>query len=126
MNLVHGECFISVDSDIIVVKVVGAFNREGIIKSVDELKSVIESFRQKKFKILFDYLEAEGATPGAFDEINTCNLWLNTQNMAAKALVINSPANITILEKRTPARKSQNAKNFDNRSSAINWLKSQS
>ena len=126
MSLEHGKSIISVDDDIITVTVIGMFNKEGLIRTIEELKSVIESFHQNKFKTLFDYLKAEGATPDAYDEINKCNNWLNTQNMVAKALVINSSVNLNILEVRTPARKSQNTKNLDNITSAINWLKLQS
>ena len=120
----HGKSYISVDGDIISVIAVGAYNKEGIIKTIEQLKSAIESFNQKKFKLLFDYSQVEGATPDVFNEINECNVWLNCQNMAAKALVINSTMHLAILESRTPARNLQNAKNFEDKPSAINWLKS--
>ncbi|MCJ8337126.1 MAG: hypothetical protein MJK10_01530 [Pseudomonadales bacterium] len=126
MAVEHGKYFISVDGDIITVKAVGAFNSEGIVKAIEELESVIESFSQKKFKLLFDYLETEGGTPDVFEKINECNIWLNSQNMVAKALVINSSTYLAILENRTPARSSQNAKSFNDKTSAINWLKLQS
>jgi hypothetical protein len=125
MGSEHGQSSISVDGDIISVKAVGAFNQEGIVKSIEELKVVIESFCQKEFKLLIDYSEIEGGTPEVFERINECNLWLNTQNMVAKVLVINSSVNLAILESRTPARKLQNTKNFDNKASAITWLKTQ-
>lgn len=126
MTVEHGKSAVSVDGDIIIVKAVGSFNREGIVTTIEELKSVIEGFCQKEFKLLFDYSEAEGGTPDVFDRINECNIWLNSQNMVAKALVINSSIHLAILESRTPARNSQNAKSFDNKESAINWLKLQS
>ena len=122
----HGKSFISVDGDIITVKAVGAYNTEGIVKVIEELKVIIESFSHKEFKLLFDYTETDGGTPEVFEKINECNIWLNSQNMVAKALVINSAMHLSILESRTPARKSQNTKNFDNKASAIYWLKLQS
>ena len=125
MSIEHGKCSVSVDGDIITVKAVGAFNSEGIVKAIKELESVIESFGQKEFKLLFDYSETEGGTPDVFDKINECNLWLNNQNMIAKAIVINSPTNLEILESRTPARSAQNSRNFDNKASAVYWLKSE-
>jgi hypothetical protein len=125
MTVEHGKSFISFDGNIITVKAVGSFNREGIVKTIEELKSVIEVFYKKKFKLLFDYLEIEGGAPDVFDKINECNIWLNSQNMVAKALVINSPMHLAILESRTPARRSQNSKSFDDKASAINWLNSQ-
>ncbi len=122
----HGESFISVDGDIITVKAIGAFNLEGIVKVITELELIIESFCQKEFKLLFDYSQTDGGTPEVFDKINECNVWLNSQNMVAKALIINSPTNLAILESRTPARNSQNTKQFDDKASAIAWLKLQS
>ena len=121
----HGKNSISVDGNIITVKSVGAYNTEGVFKAIEELKVVIESFFQKEFKLLFDYTETYGGTPEVFEQINECNIWLNSQTMVAKALVINSAMHLSILESRTPARKSQNTKNFDNKASAINWLKLQ-
>ena len=121
----HGQSFISVDGDIIIVRAVGAFNEEGIVNTIGKLKSVIESFGPKGFKLLFDYSEAEGGTPDVYDKINECNIWLNGQNMIAKALVIDSPTKLEILESRTPARRSQNFKNFNDKKKAISWLKLQ-
>jgi len=122
----HGKSYISVDGNIITVKAVGAYNKEGMVKTIEELESTIESFNQKEFKLLFDYTLSEGGTPDVFDKINECNIWLNSQNMIAKALVINSSMHLSILESRTPARKSQNTKNFDNKTSALAWLRLQS
>ena len=122
----HGRSYISVDGDIITVKAVGAYNKEGMIKTIEQLESVINSFNQKEFKLLFDYSQAEGGTPDVFDIINECNIWLNSQNMVAKALVINSSMHLTILESRTPARYLQNSKSFSDKASAVNWLKTQS
>ena len=126
IELEHGKNSISVDDNIITVKSVGVYNIEGIVKAIEELKVVIESFSHKEFKLLFDYTETEGGTPEVFEQINECNIWLNSQNMVAKALVINSAMHLSILESRTPARKLQKTKNFDNKASAISWLKLQS
>ena len=125
MAVAHGQSSISVDGDIITVKAVGAFNVEGITKTIEQLKFFIEGFGQKEFKLLFDYTETDGGTPDVFDKINECNIWLNSQNMVAKAVVIHSEILLKILESRTPARHSQNEQSFDDIASAINWLASQ-
>mgnify|MGYP000343419141 CR=1 FL=1 len=125
MNVEHGESFVTLEVDIITVKTQGAFNREGIIKAFDQLKLIIESNNLSSFKVLLDYSDSEGGTPAAYDEVNRCNLWLNTQNMTAKATVMTSPMYQSILESRTPASKTQNAKLFTDKQSAISWLKSQ-
>ncbi|NQZ21499.1 MAG: hypothetical protein HRT53_05520 [Colwellia sp.] len=126
MNIPHGECFISVDEDIICIKSVGAFNLEGIIKANQDVEVVVRSFGQKRFKLLIDYSEIEGATPEAYDKLNECNIWLNSQNMIAKAVVIHSAVNLTLLGIRAPARNLQNDKNFENKVTAMEWLKLQS
>ena len=125
MAVAHGQSSISVDGDIITVKAVGAFNVEGITKTIEQLKFFIEGFGQKEFKLLFDYTETEGGTPDVFDKINECNIWLNSQNMVAKAVVVHSEILLKILESRTPARHSQNEQSFDDIASAINWLATQ-
>ncbi len=121
----HGKSTFSINGNIITVKAVGAYNLDGIKKTIKDLESAIMSFDGKAFKLLFDYLEIEGGTPEVFDKINECNIWLNSQNMVAKALVINSPTVLSILESRTPARKLQNSQTFDNKTSAIEWLNQQ-
>ena len=123
VELEHGKSYVSVDGDLIAVKVTGAFNKEGMLQSIEELKSAIESFNQKKFKLLIDYTQAEGGNPDVFDKINECNIWLNSQNMVAKAVVINSSIHLAILESRTPARNLQKSKNFEDKGTAMNWLK---
>ncbi|MCP4322844.1 MAG: hypothetical protein GY951_03335 [Psychromonas sp.] len=122
----HGKSCISVDGDIISVLAVGAYNEEGIMLIIEELESIINSFNQDKFKLLFDFSQVEGGTPDVYIKINECNIWLNGQNMVAKALVINSDVQLAILDSRSPARSLQNSKNFEDKSSAINWLHSQS
>lgn len=121
----HGKSYISVDGDIISVQSVGAFNEEGIVETINELKSVINSFKQEHFKLLLDYSLVEGGTPEVFDKINQCNIWLNSQNMVAKAVVVGSVIQLEILEKRAPAREQQNIKNFETKASALIWLNSQ-
>ncbi len=125
MAVEHGTTSISTDGDIITMKPVGAFNREGTVKAIENLTVVIEGFSHHKFKLLFDYTEVEGGTPDVFEKIDEFNLWLNNQNMIAKALIINSSAMLEILESKSPARKFQNTKNFDNEASALNWLEVQ-
>jgi len=125
MNEAHGETLISIDGDTITVKSSGTFNREGIVKGFEQLKLFIKSHNLSSFKILFDYSDNEGGTPDAYDEINLCNIWLSRQNMTAKATVMTSQMNKSILESRTPASKALNARKFTDKQSAISWLKSQ-
>lgn len=121
----HGNSIITVEGEIIIIKVIGCFNIEGITESIQHLKSTIKSFYQRQFKLLLNYLEAEGGTPEVFEIINQFNIWLNTQNIVAKAIVTDSLINLAILKKRAPASQTNNSKVFKNQSNAFNWLRSQ-
>jgi len=121
----HGNSIITVEGEIIIIKVIGCFNIEGITESIQHLKSTIKSFSQRQFKLLLNYLEAEGGTPEVFEIINQFNIWLNTQNIVAKAIVTDSLINLAILKKRAPASQTNNSKVFKNQSNAFNWLQSQ-
>lgn len=126
MNSPHGNCLVSVNNDIICIKPVGSFNEEGIIQAVQNIHTAIDTFSYRGFKLLIDYSEIEGATPKAFVQINDFNLWLNYQNLIAKAVVTNLSMTLPILESRVPARKQQNDKVFETKPAAIDWLKTQS
>jgi hypothetical protein len=118
----HGQCFISVDDNIIYLKSVGAFNLEGMIKAAQDIKAVVLTLDNNRFKLLADYTELEGATPEAFDYLDDFNVWLNKQNLVAKAVVINSAITLTILGQQVPTRKLQNDKNFKTKDEALEWL----
>ena len=125
MNIVHGKNIISVDGDIIMSKVIGAFNLEAIDRAISDLKSVISGFSNNEFKLLVDYTNAECETSEIYEKLNACNLWLSDQNMVSKALILNPKDVSGLLESRTPARVSLNERIFDNTPSAIIWLQSQ-
>lgn len=125
MRLDHGEGIISVNDNVITVKIQGVYNQEGVVELRKKLSPIIENFHADGFKILANYLEAEGGTPDAYNEVNRFNIWLNEKNLIAKAVVINSAVISSILDSRTPARQLQNIKSFDNTIAAIQWLESQ-
>ena len=121
----HGKNIISVEGNIIISKITGAFNLEGVDKSIADIKVVVENFGQNEFKYLINYIDTEGATPEVYDKINQFNTWLNSQNMVAKAIVINSNVLLNIGESRIPAGSSLNGRVFDDEVNAMIWLKSQ-
>jgi len=126
MSLEHGVSAISVCSNVITVKIQGSFNLEGILAFHKKMISIVEDFQAEKFKILVDFLDADGATPDALKEANKFNIWLNNKNLVAKAVVINSPALFEIFFSSAPAQKLQNIKSFDSKAEGYEWLKSQS
>jgi hypothetical protein len=125
MTTPHGECLISVEDNIIYIQPIGAFNEEGIIEASKEVSIAVDNFGDENFKLLLDYTSIEGATPEAFVKLNEFNSWLNTQNMVAKAVVVNLSLTLTLLNNFVPERSIQNDKNFDNKADAIEWIKRQ-
>lgn len=103
----------------------GSFNELGAENFTLAMREAIVTFNGKAFSILVDDLEVIGGTPQAYAELESYNQWLNSQNMIAKAMVIDSPVTLAIIEKYAPSREKQNIAIFDNRADAIYWLKEQ-
>ncbi len=123
MTVAHGEHTIDIQGDIILLKLIGSFNEMGAAKFTKGMKDAILSLKGAPFAILVDDLEVIGGTPEAYAELELYNQWLNTQNMRAKAMVIDSPVTLAIIEKYAPSRAKQNISIFNNRDDAILWLK---
>jgi hypothetical protein len=123
MDIEHGEVTFTLDENIIIVKLEGAFNEFGAKKYTAGVKQIINTFQGRPFSILINNLEVLGGTPEAYEELEKYNKWLNTQNLIAKAMVISSITTLNIINLLSPSRQSQNSKNFDNEEEALNWLK---
>ena len=54
MTLEHGESFITVDHNIIILKAKGSFNKYGISKLYKNLSLILNDFHEDGFKLLFD------------------------------------------------------------------------
>ena len=118
----HGIFHIAKQPNLLNIKLVGSFNKEGSTAFVEAMKSAIQGFNDISFALLYDITELEGATPDAYEEIEECNLWLNTQKMVAKATVIKSRVQISIVDFLSPSRKQQNTQSFYHNSDAEVWL----
>ena len=125
MGIEHGESSVTIDGNIISVTLLGAFNEYGLQEIANALKHTIEGLQGRKFSILVNALEFQGATPEAYVELDKLNAWLNTQNMMAKALLITSDSTLNIIKTRIPSIQSQKMEVFDNKADAIAWLKAQ-
>jgi hypothetical protein len=125
MTIAHGKYKIDIQGNIICVKLTGAFNELGATNFTVAMKKVISTFDGKAFSILIDDLEVDGGTLEAYAVLEDYNQWLNSKQMTAKAMIINSPVTLAIIEKYAPARKQQNIAIFDNQSDAFCWLKTQ-
>ena len=122
----HGDYSISLDGNMIIVRVSGGFNEYGVRKLKNEIESIVKHLKDGRFSLLFNYLEVEGGTPEAFLELNKASLWLNAQNLIAFATVSKSRYHMDLLKQKVPDRKSNAITNFDNEVDAVNWLKKQS
>jgi len=124
MDIAHGEVSIKVMDNIIIVRTVGAFNEYGARCYTDGIRKVIDSLQGKSFSILVNNLQFQGATPEAYQELETYNLWLNKQKLIAKAMVITSAITLDVINMRSPARAAQQNQSFDNEKDAMAWLTS--
>jgi hypothetical protein len=122
MHLDHGEVSIEVIGNIIIVRTAGAFNEYGAQNYTNAIRAAVNGIQDQSFSILTNNLEFLGATPEAYQELESYNVWLNQQNLIAKAMVITSSITLDVINKLSPSRASQRSKNFDNEEDAINWL----
>jgi hypothetical protein len=65
-----------------------------------------------------------GATPEAYQELENYNVWLNSQKLIGKAMVITSSITLDVIDKLSPSRAAQQTKNFSNEDDAMKWLQS--
>ena len=124
MITAHGTSTVTVKENLITATIEGSFNLEGIVAYHNKIKPIIDSLQGREFKLLVNFLGAEGATPEALDEANRFNAWLNNKNLVAKALIINSPVLLEIFLSRAPNQHSQNIMSFSTLDEAHVWLKS--
>jgi hypothetical protein len=124
MVIAHGTSTVTLKDNLITATIEGSFNLEGIISYHNKIKPIIDDLQGREFKLLVNFLGAEGATPEALDEANRFNAWLNNKNLVAKALIINSPVLLEIFLSRVPNQNSQNIMSFRTSDEAHVWLKS--
>jgi hypothetical protein len=125
MSLEHGHHSITIEDNIIIIELTGSFNEYGARSLTDDIRRTIKQFKGKPFCILLNDFALEGITPEGYKEIDEYNVWLNTQNMIAKAIVIKIDILSKMEESRIPAKAQQNIKSFRNMPDAVDWLKIQ-
>lgn len=124
MVIEHGEVAIEVKDNIIIVRTAGAFNEYGAQQYTHGVRDVVEGFQGKSFSVLVNNLAFQGATPEAYQELESYNAWLNKQKLIAKAMVITSSITLDVINKLSPSRASQQTRNFENETDAMTWLQS--
>ncbi|MCP4597437.1 STAS/SEC14 domain-containing protein [Neptuniibacter sp.] len=122
MSISHGTVTASLDKQIIRVTLKGMFNELGAKEYTNTVKKYVLQLESKPFAILINNLEMKGGTPEAYQELESYNRWLNTQNLIAKAMVIESNLHQQMIDHYSPSRKSQNTRSFLTEEEALNWL----
>ena len=119
----HGTFSLRQENNIIFITLIGSFNEYGLSELAHNLKNRVIALSGERFAILINDTEMEGGTPEAYEELNELNIWLNTKNMVAKAVVVKYEMTLDIIKSRAPALKTQNIKTFHLESQAFSWLK---
>ncbi|WP_394130537.1 hypothetical protein [Shewanella maritima] len=125
MQEAHGEYQISVTGNIIHTKMMGSYNEEGAKAYTYEVMKLVKSFDGKPFGIIVDSSEVLGGTPEAYAALDKYNIWMEKNNMAAKALVFNAKIMATILKNQSPSMRADNIGTFTNAETALEWLNKQ-
>jgi hypothetical protein len=120
----HGESSVTARENIITTRVAGAFNEYGVTECNLKSKKLIKEHDDNGFYLLVNMLDVEGGTPEAYQELQRHNVWLNSQRLIAKAVVIRTPFIRVIINANVPALAKQNIKEFYNEKDALDWLKS--
>ena len=125
MGLPHGEINMAIEENIVIITYKGEFNYEGVVGQFEKIKNEIIRLNGVTFGVLVDALSLIGGTPEAYEQLELFNQWLNTQAMAAKAMLIESNVKLKIIDSMSKSRKVQNTKTFTDREEAIVWLKNE-
>jgi hypothetical protein len=124
MNLRNGTHSIEVTENIVFIIINEAFNEYDMKAITEELKLVIEDFQQNAFFLLVDIQNSEGGTPEGFEESRKFNMWLDEQNLIAKAIICSYSILIEINESRVRDTNKQLIQYFHNKTDAKNWFQS--
>jgi len=122
MFLDHGEVFVQIDGNIIVVHLIGEFNEFGAVNYTNGVKEAVATFKGKPFSLLVNLLDMLGATPEAFKEVDDLNYWLNKQNLQKKSRVIKSNATLFMVKTLANSRTEQVIGDFEDHEEAYNWI----
>lgn len=122
MHFHHGDFSISTLEDTIFVRLLGAFNEQGFEQLIWKVKEVILGLKGKKFKLLIDLQQFEGATPEAYHLSNNFYEWLENQRMEAEAIITSNESIKNLLKLWTPHMEKHNVNFFDSKKKALGWL----
>ena len=120
----HGKFTIEIEQDYIVIRLIGAFNFEGMTKYVEAIKKAIAQINSTTLNLIINQLEFEGAGPDAINLIDNYNEWLNCHYIVNKAFVGTQGMYQYIAEHKMVNISKQRFKFFDDETQAISWIMS--
>lgn len=113
---------IEVKDAVIKLSMFGSFNLDIANSITKKIKIIIEELNDQPFYILVDLSTIEGGTPDGFERGRQFNLWLDGQNLKAKAIICKSPLFKSISESRVRTSDIQLIKYFNNETDALRWF----
>lgn len=113
---------IEVKDAVIKLSMFGSFNLDIANSITKKIKIIIEELNDQPFYILVDLSTVEGGTPDGFERGRQFNLWLDGQNLKAKAIICTSPLFKHISESRVRTSDIQLIEYFDNETDARRWF----
>lgn len=122
---IHGDFELSLTDNILQIDLKGSFNEAGALALTTEIKDKLRSIQDKPIYIIVNDKELVGITPEGFAILEKYNQWLNSKNLVAKAMVVNSSIIQDIDKRYIPSSTKQNIKFFTDLESARSWLKLQ-
>ncbi|GAA6183616.1 MULTISPECIES: hypothetical protein [Alteromonadaceae] len=112
-----------VEGNVVYQTFTGMFSGSTAQAYLSETRKMISQFDGKPFCNLIDIRAMEGLTPEGYEMIDKFNQWVNTQNLAAKAIVVSNDVVGKIVSERVPELKKQNLRYFHDFNEAVKWIK---
>lgn len=122
---VHGEFTFLFVEEILVVKVVGSWNRECAIRFDRAFRTVASDLDSQPWGNVLDMSQWKLATPDIWIEIKETALWLAEHNHRFEAVVINNMLEQHLMVERFKLTPKLRTAFFNNETQAIDWCKAQ-
>ncbi|NTS76339.1 hypothetical protein HR060_05605 [Catenovulum sp. SM1970] len=114
---------ITTRNDIVIIKIMGSFDRLLSQRCFKELKKTLEGLpANRPFVLLVNALRYTGATPEAFEQATLFNQWLKGTSCIAKAYVVVQKIQLQIVKNHAPEMPDILHNDFDNQEQALTWL----
>ncbi len=120
----HGSFDLDVRGEVILVTIEGSWNLEQVKRFFEAYKPFVRRQALRKFGVVSDFLNLDGATPDAIAFFEEVTAWAKAQGQVARAQVLNSPLREYIVDRATKSKDIFHIKSFDNKEEALDWMAS--